>query len=636
MTKGWIGAAIAGLFVASAVVVMAVEAAETGPRVSVDFQKASMQDVANYIAVKAGVNIVVEKGVTGEVSVRLHDVPWFDALDIAAKQIGCLVAKGDNNIYMIATPHFSFTTKAEGVSLKQVISLLAQQSGQNIVVAPNVDAVVHFNLQDVPWQTALETVVKTAGPFTVVHDEGGVYRVVKSDSLSEQKETQVFKLKYIQPPSDYKPRIENEFAEKRSGQSGTSTGGAKQLRENFTLFRAIDQLVGAKGTVEYDFDSNAFIVTTTRPLLEQVASTIKLVDVEPGQVYVDVKFVTTGRTDLLNAGVKYPKGFMISGSGGSMVHRLPFELGSGSWEDDLSVTGSGPTPADVTAALGGDPPYTFGVLDFSNITPVLEFLKTDSKSEIIQAPVLTVADNKAATVFAGDEIHFAEEFSSSAQGGQLSKGIREASQNSPIKVGTQLMIMPHIIPDSNKVILQIIPTSQELTGTSSPTVSGFERFQVADSFIDLPRLSSRTVVTTMILEDGQTAVIGGLISVNKSDTRTKLPWFGDIPVIGWLFKNRTGNTTINNLYIFITIRIMRSSADVQKVFTEFDVPGAHMKPYKPGMPLEGMNLDEKDMPADKASSPAAEPTPAPSAAKDTVGSGWEESEQGVEKFDVKK
>jgi general secretion pathway protein D len=256
----------------------------------------------------------------------------------------------------------------------------------------------------------------------------------------------------------------------------------------------------------------------------------------------------------------------------------------------------------------------------------------------VQAPELTVVDNKAATVFVGEQIHFAEEFSTTNQGGQLSKGIREASQNSPVKVGTQLMIMPHIIPDSNKVILQVIPTSEQLTGTTSPTVSGFERFQVADSFIDLPRMSSRTVVTTMLLEDGQTAVIGGLINVSKTDSRTKLPWLGDIPVIGWLFKNKAGNTTINNLYIFITIRIMRNSADVQSVFAEFDVPGAHMKPYKPGMPFDAVSLDEKDMPAEKSSSPAAAPAPAPapSAAKDTVGSGWEESEQGVEKFDVKK
>ena len=625
MNKGLV-CTFAGLYVAFALVVFTAQAAVGGQNVSVDFKKATMQEVADYMSVKAGLNIVVEKGVAGEVTVKLSDVPWLEALTLAAKQVGCTVEKGDNGIYLVKTPHFSFTTKAEGVSLKQVISLLAQQSGQNIVVAPDVDAVIHFTLQDVPWQTALDTVVKTAGPFSVVRDEAGVYRVVKTDSLAEQKETRVFTLKYIQPPSEYKPKLTSEFAEKTGGQ--TSSTAAKELKTSFTLFKALDQVVAEKGSVEYDFDSNSFIVTATRPILDEVAEIIRLVDVEPDQVFVDVKFVTTGHTDLLNAGVRYPKGFMISATGGSMTHKLPFTLGHGGWEDQLSVTGPGPTPTDVTESLGGEPAYTFGIIDFSNISPVLEFLKNDTKSEIVQAPQLTVVDNKAATVFVGEQIHFAEEFTTTNQGGQLSRGIREAERNSPVKVGTQLLVMPHIVPDTNKVILQVIPTSEQLTGSTSPTVSGFERFTVGESFIDLPRMSSRTVVTTMMLEDGQTAVLGGLINQSRSDTRVKLPFFGDLPVVGWLFKNKQVNATINNLYIFISIRIMRNQDHMQTLFADYDVPGAHLKPYRPGMVLEPLVREERKPPKAKKGGPAASP--------DVVGTGWEESEKGVEDFQIKK
>lgn len=571
---------IAG-FIIAATASLAVASGD-GPSVSVDFKKATIQDVADFLAVKAGTNIVVEKGVSGSVNLRLSDTDWFDVMDIAAKQVGCSVETDEDGIYHVVTPHFSFTTKAEGVSLQQVISLLAQQSSQNIVVAPDVDAIIHFNLEDVPWQIALDTIVKTAGPFTVVKDEAGVFRVVKSTSLSEQKETKVFRLKYIQAPSEYKPKITSQFTEKQDGQSsGGSGSGGKDLKDTFTLFKALNQVVIGKGSVEYDYDSNAFIVTTTMPLLEEVAEIIRLVDVQPDQVFVDVKFVTTGHTDLLNAGVRYPKGFMISANGGSMVHRLPFTLGNGGWEDEVSVTGDGPTPEDVDAFLGSSSPYTFGVIDFSNISPVLEFLKNDSKSEVVQAPQLTVVDNKTATIFSGEEIHFAEEFSTTNQGGQLSRGIREATANSPVKVGTQLLIMPHLVPDSDRIVLSLIPTNESLTGTSSPTVPGFERFNVGDSSIDLPRISSRTVVTTLILEDGQTAVLGGLISHNKSENVTKLPFFGDIPIIGWLFKNRQANESINNLYIFITVRIIRNQTDVNTIYREYEVDGANVKPYKP-------------------------------------------------------
>jgi len=640
------------------------------PTVSVDFRDATIRQVVDQLCVKAGVNVVIENQIGGKVNLRLSDVAWLKALRLAAKQVGCDVTEADDGIYYVTTPHFSFTTKAEGVSLKQVISMLARQSGRNVIVSPDVEAVVHLHLEDVPWQDALETIVKTAGPFSVVKNESGVYRVVRSDALEEQKETRVFKLKYIQPPSEYKPKISNEFAEKREGQSE----GAAELKEQFTLFKALDQVVGEKGSVEYDFDSNAFIVTTTRPLLDEIAEIIELVDVKPAQVFVDVKFVTTAHTDLLNAGVRYPQGFKITGSGGSVVHKLPFNLGKGGFEDAISVTGDGPTPDDVADFLDDESPYTFGVLDFSNIAPVLEFLSNDNESEIVQAPQLTVVDNKAATVFVGEQIHFAEEFTTTNQGGQLSRGIREAQQNSPVKVGTQLMVMPHIVPESDKIVLSVIPTSEQLTGSSSPEITGFERFSVGESTIDLPRLSSRTILTTLILKDGQTAVLGGLINQNRSHNRTKIPFFGDIPIVGWLFKNKQIANDINNLYIFISVRIIRDDQDMESLFAEYSVPGATAKPYKRGMKVKSIEDElkeirekekaeeaakakeeqpeqlekpqEEEQPAPRTE-PGAQPEPSqpaeepevttlrsPERDSDVVGRGWEETEHGVEEFEI--
>ena len=154
------------LALATAMLVLALpvlsvaRADDGGPNVNVDFKGSTINEVADALAVKAGVNIVVEKGVAGEVNLKLSDVAWLEVLNLAAQQVGCSVDMEESGIYMVTTPHFSFTTKAEGVSLQQVISLLAQQSGQNIVIAPDVDAVVHFNLQDVPWNVALETIVR--------------------------------------------------------------------------------------------------------------------------------------------------------------------------------------------------------------------------------------------------------------------------------------------------------------------------------------------------------------------------------------------------------------------------------------------------------------------------------------------
>ena len=228
------------------------------------------------------------------------------------------------------------------------------------------------------------------------------------------------------------------------------------------------------------------------------------------------------------------------------------------------------------------------------------------------------------------------------------RGIREATKNSPVKIGTQLMVMPHIVPGTDKIVLSVIPTSEQLTGNSSPGVPGFERFQVADSFIDLPRLSSRTIVTTLILKDGQTTVLGGLINQSRTLNANKIPILGDIPLLGWLFKNKRIGNDVNNLYLFISVRIIRDDTDVQTIFAEYDVPGAQIMPYKRGDEIISIEDELKAIHAAKEQEKAAdvqvEPREAPEGQEsmrgpelglDVVGAGWEESEHGIEEFVIK-
>jgi hypothetical protein len=105
-----------------------------------------------------------------------------------------------------------------------------------------------------------------------------------------------------------------------------------------------------------------------------------------------------------------------------------------------------------------------------------------------------------------------------------------------------------------------------------------------------------------MLQDGQTAVIGGLINQSRSNNQSKIPFLGDIPVLGWLFKNKQVNSTINNLYIFITVRIIRNEDEMKTLFAEYDVPGAHVKPFKLGMVLAPLG-DDSETPSKAAPSP---------------------------------
>jgi general secretion pathway protein D len=183
-------------------------------------------------------------------------------------------------------------------------------------------------------------------------------------------------------------------------------------------------------------------------------------------------------------------------------------------------------------------------------------LKTDSQTEITQKPTLAVLDNTPATIFVGESVRYAEvSISQTAAGGQavtISEGA-----NSPVDVGFQLLVKPHVIPESRQVKLLMIPTLRDLAGNSA-TQPGFDTFAIGNQSIDLPRVAASTVVTEMLLEDGETAVIGGLIREIKTESVVKWPILGDIPLLGYLFKNIQVNKEKRHVLLFVTLRIMRS------------------------------------------------------------------------------
>ena len=102
----------------------------------------------------------------------------------------------------------------------------------------------------------------------------------------------------------------------------------------------------------------------------------------------------------------------------------------------------------------------------------------------------------------------------------------------------------------------------------SPTLPGFNRFQIGDLSIDLPQIQSRTLVTKMILENGQTAVIGGLVSEDSFEQERKVPFLGDIPLVGYLFKWKRNRKTKESLLVFITPYLIRSPSETQKMIDE--------------------------------------------------------------------
>jgi general secretion pathway protein D len=197
-------------------------------------------------------------------------------------------------------------------------------------------------------------------------------------------------------------------------------------------------------------------------------------------------------------------------------------------------------------------------------------LQRDTTSEVIQAPKLIALDGSEATIFVGETIRYAEARSEQGQAGGLQLSLSEA-QNSPVDVGFQLLVVPHVIAGTNQLTLQVIPKETSLSGTGQSALApqGFDVFTVGASGLEgsiaLPRTRSSTILTSMLLESGQTAVIGGLTTDADTTTDSRVPWLSEIPILGEAFKYEKAERQRRSLLVFITPTIVHSASDTERI-----------------------------------------------------------------------
>jgi type II secretory pathway component GspD/PulD (secretin) len=535
-------------------------------RLTLKLKDRDLRDVVTSIRRKANVNIIMDAGIEEVVTIDLQDVHWRQALDLVAEQANCVVSEVAGGVLKVEKPprvYFAF----ENTDIQKVIDTIAKISGANIVVAPEVKGAITVRLKNIPWRDALDASVKTLG-FVVVEEERGILRVVPASNIQQDLETRTIQLRYVRPSSTYVPFIESSYIENKRAKTTLAKGEI-----NFTLLKTLQGMATPDvGTVQYIEETNVIVIKDTRPVVESIVRTIAMIDVEPSQIFLDVRFVTTTNEDVLDVGVSPGgTGWSASIGLGQIPTRLPFDLGAGGWEDRLiaSPTGTGPFADNNGSAGTTIPDVVFGALNFTQVTATLRLLKKDARSEIVQAPQIVALDHQTATIFVGESVRYAQARVEQGQAGGLLLALEEGDQ-SPVNVGFQLLATPHVVPGTDKVILEVIPQRTALSGTGSTSLApaGFDVFQVGagdqGGTIALPRVASSTLATTVLLRGGQTAVLGGLKTKSESETITQIPLLGDIPLLGHLFKNTTKQDTTSTLLVFITPSVIRSPEDMQQ------------------------------------------------------------------------
>jgi len=259
------------------------------------------------------------------------------------------------------------------------------------------------------------------------------------------------------------------------------------------------------------------IITDTQANLARIRELVEKLDIEPIQVTIDAHIYEIDLNEEEKLGINWQKAIPLQGSNDSA-----FSM----------------TIAPEEATAGGTGVFRFGTLNVNQFQALLAMLKTHSFAKVLSNPVITTLNNRPAVITVGQAIPYISASTVNAQTGQVTNTIGQANANITLNVTPS-------VTGNEEVFLTLSPSVSNVLGFTS--LGGNST----------PNLSNRTATTQVIVKNNHTIVIGGMIKTDKSDTLSKVPFFGDLPGIGKLFRKKTQKEIRTELIIFITPHIVK-------------------------------------------------------------------------------
>ncbi|MFH1230154.1 MAG: secretin N-terminal domain-containing protein [Planctomycetota bacterium] len=512
------------------------------PTITVEWVDKPLRAALETIGEIANVNIIIDLRISNEdtITVTFRNLDWHSALEETVMIAQCILEEATPSLFRITKPP-TINMDLKNAPLEEVIRNIAKLAGINVIISEDIKGAVTMILSDVPWLEALNNIVKTTG-FSLVREKYNVIRIVKTETLKDQLETRIFRLKYLRPPASFKATIVTPYA---VGKVKPTEDAIKE----FTLLNILKNMLSHKGntpigSLEYDTKTNSIIVQDIKTVLDSIEKILDQLDVAPRQVLIELKFVSTTNDDLINLGLKYEFG--------------------GTVNPKSDIIKAKPSPASISTTL----PFGFGrkqdtsfnqfFLNSYDASTILRLFKSDTKTKFIQEPNLLTIDGEEATVFVGELIRYPQIKVTYSSAGIPMYELTEAT---PINVGFQLWVTPHIVQDTNKIIITLIPRLEDLSGQDN----GFETYEIAGQTLRLPRVRQSTIVTNLIIESGQTAIVGGLVDERLTKILERIPFLGDIPFVNNLFRYKSGTLIERKLLVFVTPRIITSAESTVKI-----------------------------------------------------------------------
>ncbi|MBD3298561.1 MAG: hypothetical protein GF341_07905 [candidate division Zixibacteria bacterium] len=390
--------------------------------------------------------------------------------------------------------------------IQTVLSALAATVGFNLVVAPGVTGLVDVHLNQVDWETALNTLVSANGYRYFWNND--VLVVLADDGTSvEGLAHRIVHLKYADP-----------------AMIQTALTSVLSSRGKIELVGGATPAASTKSAAE----PHPMIILTEAPhRMEMVISLITELDIPRPQFEIGVKFVETDAESDLGVGFSWPT---------RISARLSDRDERGSSTDNQEQT-----PASAKYPIPDEKFWKFGTLSIGELSGFLEYMKQTGSGRLLSDPRVSVVENEQATMEVVTTIPI-ETLTRFTEGAV----VQDIVDFQELDVGITLAVKARL-NDNGEITLEVEPEVEEITGFTGPVDN------------QRPITAKRGVKTTVRVKDGETLVIGGLVRETEFNTKSKVFLLGDIPLLGALFTHNSKQTEKTDLMIFITPRVISSA-----------------------------------------------------------------------------
>ena len=415
--------------------------------------------------------------------------------------------------------------------LANVFRIIAEVSNLNIITTDEVKGKVSVRLINVPWDQALDIVLKSKG--LGVSQDGNVLRIAPLASLRAEDKARL----------DSKKEVEKLQA--------SLEGVIETIPVNYgkasDLQNKIKDLLSEGGKTQIDDRTNTIIVRDLRKNVEEIKALVATLDTATPQVLIEARIVEVDTSFTRELGVQW--GASWHNRGGTQIGITGIQDTDGAFIPGQPLTNTTPfspvtTPPNfavnlpAAVGLGSGGGITFGILrDNLRLDLSLSALESSGKGKVVSSPKVVTIDNKEAMIEQGTQIPYST-VSASGTNTQF------------VDATLSLKVTPHITPEGSIIMkLEAKNDSQGAVGATGQ-----------------PAINKKKATTEVLVRDGETAVIGGILQVSRKEDQAAVPWLSKIPVLGYFFKKDTNTSSNRELLIFITPKILKTESSQARMF----------------------------------------------------------------------